>query len=140
MAMTPRLGGIQDRQRGGVPSIMNDASAPSRMSKSALKKNRLKQKALTPPPQKALKGGGKGGSSSRADERPPMRLPPGLHGMCPRSSRETNTKRLCFSFNLGTCNAAQPGQDCAKGAHLCMKPTANGEACSQPHWALRCTR
>ena len=65
-----------------------------------------------------------------------VKLPAALIGMCPKSD---SGKRLCFAFNLGTCNAASPGQECAKGWHLCMKPTASGQACSKPHAANRCT-
>jgi hypothetical protein len=81
------------------------------------------------PPQRPAKGGGKGF----------VKLPAALVGMCPVSNKATSSKRLCFGFNLGNCSAVSPGQECAKGAHLCMKPTASGEACSKPHGALRCT-
>ena len=68
-----------------------------------------------------------------------MKMPAGLHGMMPRSSAATGSKRMCYSFNLGGCQAAAPGQECAKGAHLCMKPAANGEACSKPHGSQGCS-
>ena len=64
-----------------------------------------------------------------------VKLPAALIGMCPKSD---TGKRLCFAFNLGSCNAAAPGQECAKGWHLCMKPTAAGQACSKPHAANKC--
>ena len=65
-----------------------------------------------------------------------VKLPAALIGMCPKSD---SGKRLCFAFNLGSCNAAAPGQECAKGWHLCMKPLPSGHACSKPHGANRCT-
>ena len=68
-----------------------------------------------------------------------IKLPAALVGCCPRSNAATDNQRLCFAFNLGTCSAVAPGQTCARGAHLCMKRTASGEACSQLHGALKCT-
>ena len=68
-----------------------------------------------------------------------VNLPAALVGMCARTNAATNNQRLCFAFNLGTCSAVAPGQTCARGAHLCMKPAASGEACSQPHGALKCS-
>jgi hypothetical protein len=67
-----------------------------------------------------------------------VKMPAALIGMCAKSSSATQSKRLCFGFNLGTCSAVGPGQECSKGMHLCMKPGAGGEACSKPHGALKC--
>ena len=30
-------------------------------------------------------------------------------------------RRVCFNYNLGGCQAAKPGADCRKGAHICCK-------------------
>jgi hypothetical protein len=90
-----------------------------------------------PKPLQQPKGGKGNGGKASINKGP--RLPPGLFGMCPRSSPATQNKRLCFSFNLGTCKLVSPGQECAKGWHLCMKPTASGQACSQAHPACSCT-
>ena len=147
MAMTPRLMGVPT---GAVPSLQNGPAAPNfsggTLSKRAVKKQNLKQKALSaPPPQLRIgnnSSGGKGASKGDKGRKgaPMIKLPPGLHGMCSKSDTETHGERLCFAFSLGQCNACQPGQDCAKGAHLCMKAGPNGEACSQPHGALQCKR
>jgi hypothetical protein len=67
-------------------------------------------------------------------------MPKGLVGMCGVSNEATNKQRFCYGFNLGTCKAAQPGAACPKGLHGCMKPLANGSACSQPHASSSCTR
>ena len=146
VAMTPRQltrGAAPAEQQ---PALSNTSAAASSIvqgvTRSQLKKQ--KQQAKTgralpaPPPQLALKNGSAKGGAGKA-RTGTVRLPPGLHGMCARSSKATNSKRLCFSYNLGNCQAASPGNECAKGAHLCMKPSANGEACSKSHSQKNCT-
>jgi hypothetical protein len=79
---------------------------------------------------------GKGKSDKGAPKGP--RLPPGLVGMCCRSSTATGSKRMCFSFNLGSCNDAPTGGECLRGIHLCMRPK-KGEACSRDHPQTQCS-
>ena len=42
--------------------------------------------------------------------------------------------RLCFSFNLGNCRDAAPGESCRKGKHLCTK-----RGCQGKHPAVECS-
>ena len=79
-----------------------------------------------PPPAKALKTG--------------ANLPRALIGMCNNPSAASGAKAFCYAFNINGCNDAVPGASCARGFHGCMKPLANGEACSGPHAASACTR
>ena len=140
IAMTPR-------QLGSTPRAAASASsgslsvAPS-VSKSQLKKQKVlanKVKAAFDSPAQSAPKGGSGKGGSKGQKAAAVKLPAGLHGMIPRSSAATGSKRMCYSFNLGQCQAASPGQDCARGAHMCMKPSANGEACSKPHGSHACT-
>ena len=78
-------------------------------------------------------GGGKGSSSS-------SRLPAKLIGMCSTSSKQTGSKKVCFSYSIDGCADAAAGAACLKGLHACMKPLANGEACSGNHPTFGCTR
>ena len=82
------------------------------------------------------KGVKKNGNPTRKNDPKP---PKALAGMCVRSSTSTGKKKMCFGYNLGQCSAASPGEECAKGFHLCMKPKGNGEACSLPHPANKCS-
>ena len=142
IAMTPRQISVPVR---GVPLAAFEAPNPGggAISKNAIKKQKLANKiksAFENPIQTARKGKGGGkGDGAKGVLKPLVKLPPGLIGMCPRSNAATRNRRNCFSYNLWKCQAAAAGQDCAKGAHLCMKPLANGEACSQPHCASTCT-
>ena len=44
------------------------------------------------------------------------KLPLALKGC---ASATPDGKRICFSFNISTCDKAQPGGSCDKGAHVC---------------------
>ena len=90
--------------------------------------------AAQPPPDGKGKGKGKPKGKTTAA------MPKALIGMCQISNSATNNQRFCYGFNLGSCKGAAPGQACPKGFHGCMKPLANGEACSQPHAVSACTR
>ena len=68
------------------------------------------------------------------------RLPAKLIGMCSVSSKETGSKKFCFSYNIDGCAAAAPGSACPKGLHACMKPLHDKEACSGPHATFACNR
>ena len=61
---------------------------------------------------KGGKGKGKKGGKGANNERPSW-LPPGLQG----SSTNKAGKRICFNFNLGTCQ----DKNCNKGVHTCCK-------------------
>ena len=144
MAMTPRQ--LTAPSRGVSRAAFEAPGPPPGPTRSALKRqktlaNKVKS-AFERPIQPAGKGGGggKGNGGAKGGQKPPVKLPPGLQGMCARSSSSTGSKRMCFSYNLGKCNTAGAGQECARGFHLCMKPRGNGgEACSEPHGAHGCT-
>ena len=89
----------------------------------------------------AAKGGQGAKAKGKGAKGPALiRLPPGLEGMATKTSAATGMRRLCFGFNLGTCQAASPGNACAKGLHGCMKPVGpQGEACGGTHTASACT-
>jgi hypothetical protein len=153
-AMTPRLalaqrGAAAIANAFGNPSVVglwNPSPADSTAGKGKKRNNPRAQggrPAVQPKPKPlqqhaANPQGSKGGGGKAAIARGP-RLPPGLFGMCPRSSQATESKRLCFSFNLGNCKLVSPGQECSRGWHICMKPAANGQACGQSHPASTCT-
>jgi hypothetical protein len=80
---------------------------------------------------------GKGNGKASTPGKGP-RVPVALVGLPTRSSAATGSKRMCFGFNLGTCDAAQPGADCVHGSHLCMR-LRNGEACSRDHPQTQCS-
>ena len=145
IAMTPRQIGSGSASRASRPPPQAPSSSfaagASSVSKNHLKKQKQVAKlnaAFSSPAQSPSKGNSSKGNS-KGGKAVQVRLPPGLHGMCPRSSQATGNKRTCFAFNLGQCNATSPGQECAKGVHLCVKPSAGGEACSKPHGANSCT-
>ena len=74
----------------------------------------------------------------RDGKKPKGRMPKGLEGMCSSTSAATGSKRVCYNYHLGTCSDAQPGQQCKRGWHLCLKPTPSGEACSKAHSTGEC--
>ena len=148
-AMTPRLApsagfqrdpslaqAISDAFGGSAAASSNHNPNPKKRPRSRANKDGKPKPTIEKPAPAAAqpKATGKGNGKTSGP-----RLPAGLFGMCPRSNATTGAKRLCFSFNLSTCKAASPGAECAKGAHLCMKPLADGSACSAPHGALACT-
>ena len=141
-AMTPRQVTASSR-RAPPPQLAIENRGQLGKTKGQVKRenkaaNKIKAAFASPPPQAAIKGKGaaKGKTKGATDK---VKLPPGLMGMCARSSPQTGSKRMCFGFNLGSCSACAPGQECAKGAHLCMKPSAGGQACSKTHAASSCT-
>ena len=91
-------------------------------SQQAAKQARLAGKkgsskgSASPSPAAASKGKGSKGS---------VRLPAGLIG---KSAVTADGRRKCFSFNLGGCSLAAPGDECTKGWHLCME-----SGCDKPH-------
>ena len=141
IAMTPR----QRQSSRPAAAASSDFSAPHHpaagASKGVLKRQKAAHKSAAakvaaafqaPQAVKVIKGQGK---NKTKNQNTAARLPAGLMGMCPRSSAATGSKRMCYSFNLGQCTACAPGQECHRGAHLCMKPAAGGEACSKAHGA-----
>ena len=72
------------------------------------------------------KGGGKGGA--KGTEFVPAELRPGV-GVLP------DGRRICFNYNLGKCHAADPGQACNRGLHVCTN-----EGCGRAHEARTCDR
>ena len=117
----------------------------SRKEKEVIKQQTKVEKAKAVREQLATPGGkgSQGGKAKGKGQKPggSIRLPPGLEGMATKTSAATGMRRLCFGFNLGTCQAASPGGDCAKGLHACMKPVGpNGDACGGNHTASSCTK
>ena len=87
------------------------------------------------------KAAGKGGAKGQQKGASAGKMPTQLIGMCSKSSAATGMVRLCYGFNLGTCSAASPGNQCTKGLHGCMKPDpASGEACGGPHPCSSCNK
>ena len=60
------------------------------------------------------------------------KLPMALKGC---ASATPDGKRICFSFNISTCDKAQPGGSCDKGAHVCATKGCFG---NHPHHS--CTK
>ena len=60
------------------------------------------------------------------------KLPIALKGC---ASATPDGKRICFSFNISTCDKAQPGGSCDKGAHVCATKGCFG---NHPHHS--CTK
>jgi hypothetical protein len=129
------------------PAQRPKVTQPPPTSEPTLSKRQRKLEAkrratgeLQPPPPvqpqpQPIKGKGKGKQGKAKSN-----LPKQLIGMCAVSNEATNSQRFCFGFNLGSCSAAAPGQACQKGLHACMKPQANGSACSMAHPCTGCTR
>ena len=60
------------------------------------------------------------------------KLPMALKGC---ASATPDGKRICFSFNISTCDKAQPGGSCDKGAHVCAT-----KGCFGNHPRHSCTK
>ena len=156
----PRAGGGGSRRPSGLrdaaPAVADDGGdaaaqrgvrkAPGTgTSKGALKRRRLTQ-VLTdlkrqvgqrqapapvapaawvpPPPAGPPPGGGKGKGKGPA-------MPAALFG---KAATSATGERMCYGYNLGQCTAAAPGQNCPRGKHGCMEPSAaNGAACGAAH-------
>jgi hypothetical protein len=130
-AIADKLQGLTKKQKAAKRKAENEQLLAQKVAKTFIK----------PGPAKGT-GKGSGKASGKAAGKAPrefVRLPAALVGMNPRSNKATSERRICFGFNLGTCSSCSPGQECSKGLHVCMKPNAAGEACSQPHAALKCT-
>ena len=67
--------------------------------------------------QKGKKGKGKGKRKSKG-EHVQTWVPPKLRGGKPTNPAGNP---ICFNFNLDGCDAAQPGQACPRGLHICCK-------------------
>ena len=67
--------------------------------------------------------------SGETQRGPGPRLPAGLVGKCGKTA---DGRRICFGYNLGTCQGANDGEKCEKGWHLCME-SVNGAACGKAH-------
>jgi hypothetical protein len=79
------------------------------------------------------KGKGKGGKHGKAGKANNARsyLPKDLAG---GKTVTADGSRICFSYNLGNCQLAKPGQSCFKGLHVCC-------GCESPdHGFLKCTK
>lgn len=60
------------------------------------------------------KKGGKNRARGKGSYNLPM--PDGLSG---GHAQTKDGRRICFAFNLGSCQGAQPGSSCGKGFHVC---------------------
>ena len=115
-----------------LPPPINDASVQEEVRKRLAQKeenkerNRLariqmendKKRVKTEAPVKPIK-------QDKPIKTISVKLPPGLRGM---THITKDKKPICYGYNLGTCDRAQPGQKCAKGMHVCMRP-----GCGKPH-------
>ena len=154
MAIMPMQGNVSRMPVSTAPPPVRRATtqqvqqAPPAMGKRALTRKRKLEQAAADAVAGAFKttktevkqertgrGSGSGGKPSTG-----ARLPVKLVGMCSTSSKETGSKKFCFSYNLDGCAGAAPGASCGKGLHACMRPLANGEACSGPHQTFSCKR
>ena len=53
--------------------------------------------------------------------------------LLPGKSVNRKGQRLCFGYNLGTCNKCEPGETCDRGLHACTRP-----GCEETHRASEC--
>ena len=81
-------------------------------------------------PPKRQKGGGKGKGQSKSDSF--QRIPYELLKLGAVANTQKG-HRLCFSYNLKTCNETLKQQKCSKGLHLCCV-----RGCHKQHAALDC--
>jgi hypothetical protein len=84
------------------------------------------------PPSKRAKTGAKGKGQGKAAQTPFQRIPTellklGSVGATPKGHR------LCFGYNLKTCQANVSNQKCDRGLHLCSV-----RGCQKPHPAVEC--
>ena len=84
------------------------------------------------PPSKRAKTGAKGKGQGKAAQAPLQRIPTellklGSVGATPKGHR------LCFGYNLKTCQANVSNQKCDRGLHLCSV-----RGCQKPHPAVEC--
>ena len=146
MALMPRQGSVQPRAAQEKPELSSKLVNALQKQIDELKKSSKHATAI----QGAFAGnasasGGAPAKTGKAQKRKiadgtgPIRPPKGLEGCSTVSSTATESKRMCFSYNMAGCTKAKPGGSCLKGVHLCMK-TVNGEACSMSHSQSACTR
>ena len=79
-------------------------------------------------PPKKVKGKGKGKEKGSGKGRVMSHGP--MKGFCVNNNLG---EPLCFAFNLGTCDKAQPGGRCPRGHHQCAK-----DGCFGPHSKANC--
>ena len=101
-----------------------------RMAQVGTVTNEVTSAATDPPPKQAKtgpKGKGQGKTTSTFQRIPTDLLKLGAVGTTPKGNR------LCFGFNLKSCNGQVSGQKCERGLHLrCIK------GCMKPHPAVEC--
>ena len=110
---------LQPRQgSGGAPSNPGATKTPRTPPRE------------NPPTPKKTRPNGKGKGQGKAAEF--QRIP---HELLRLGSVANTPKghRLCFSYNLKTCNAQTKQQKCEKGLHLCSVKN-----CHKPHAAVDC--
>ena len=88
--------------------------------------------SVSDPPSKRPKTGAKGKGQGKTPSTPFQRIPTELLKL---GSVGATAKghRLCFGFNLKTCQANVSGQKCERGLHLCSV-----RGCQKPHPAVEC--
>ena len=137
-APTAQIKGAAQAPQQGQPH-QGQPKAAKRDAKALAAKEKAAADAIAQAFKKGGKGNGRPGSSREGSKpvRDP-RLPAKLIGMCATSSKATGSKRFCFGYNMDSCAGAVPGASCPKGLHACMKPLANGVACSGSHPTFSC--
>jgi hypothetical protein len=93
----------------------------------------LDRPAPSPPKTKGLDA-----KAKRNDKKKAPRAPAALKGCVTKSSDATGNVKMCYAYNLGNCKVV--GDRCPNGEHICMKALTNGQACSEKHPQLSCTR
>ena len=132
-AMMPRQGSAAPARQHFEGPAAAASTQPGAKTKAQKKLKKQQQAGANIAAAFAQPKGAKQQAKGKAKgSRDAVKLPAGLMGMCARSSSQTGSKRMCFGFNLGSCSAAAAGQE-EKGAHLCMRPAAGGEACSKAY-------
>lgn len=84
------------------------------------------------PPYKKAKISQKGKGQGKVQTNPFQRVPTELLKLGAVASTPKGN-RLCFGYNLKTCQSPVTGQKCEKGLHLCCV-----KGCMKPHPALEC--
>ena len=116
----------KDHQFPPLPPPVNTAATQEAMrtrsqqsakdkAKNAAKRDGERVKSEVPPPKVQKVGPGPG----------KPKMPESLRGMAHQTIAKKN---ICYGYNLGNCDKAQPGQKCVKGLHVCMRP-----GCEKPH-------
>lgn len=97
-----------------MPLPANGPSASAGPSDSTTPLGAKKMPKTTKPANKS-KGRGKGSGKPASKGKMPAELL-GLH------QQTKDGRRLCYNFNMHRgCTMSEPGKDCGKGAHLCMR-------------------